>query len=109
MTLTKEAFARLEARLSAFAEQVNRINNGALPDAMTWLPQDAADLTAALAEIRALEEGLIETAASLAAAISLLERTPKTVAPSNKMFCVMLNDYRASLKRARALLQESKT
>jgi len=40
--------------------------------------------------------------ASLAAAISLLERSPKTVAASDKMFDMMLDDYRGSLERARA-------
>ena len=49
---------------------------------------------------------LTDTAAHLAAAISLLERTPKAkkAAPSDKMFEQMLDDYRNSLERARALL-----
>jgi hypothetical protein len=42
-------------------------------------------------------------AASLAAAISLLERGGKKAAPSDKMFAIMLNDYRRSLEDWRAL------
>lgn len=54
-----------------------------------------------------LRETLIRTAASLAATISLLERTPqaKKAAPSNTMFAQMLDDYRASLEAARAVLR----
>jgi hypothetical protein len=53
---------------------------------------------------------LIDVAASLAAAISLLERTQsaKKSAASDKMFRIMLNDYRKSLERARAFLRENK-
>jgi len=47
-------------------------------------------------------ELLKDVTASLAAAVSLLERSPKVAAPSNKMFDIMLNDYRGSLERARA-------
>lgn len=44
--------------------------------------------------------------ASLAAAISLLERTPKAKksAPSDKMFDIMLNDYRKALAAGRSAL-----
>ncbi len=48
---------------------------------------------------------VIDLCASLAAAISLLEHSPKTGAPSNKMFDQMLKDYRASLERGRAFLK----
>lgn len=54
------------------------------------------------------EQMLIDVMASLAAAISLLERSPKTAAASNKMFDQMLDDYRASLERARRHLESSK-
>lgn len=49
---------------------------------------------------------LSDVAAHLAAAISLLERTPKTkkAAPSDKMFDQMLVDYKNSLTRARVAL-----
>ena len=42
--------------------------------------------------------------ARLVAAISLLERSPKTAAPSDPKFDFMLNDYRRSLEAARAVL-----
>lgn len=54
-----------------------------------------------------LREALLDTAASLAAAIGLLEqggKAAKKAAPSDKMFDQMLTDYRASLERARAAL-----
>lgn len=51
---------------------------------------------------------IIGVAASLAAAISLLENTPKAnkAAPSNKMFDQMLKDYKKSLRIARAELRK---
>lgn len=55
-------------------------------------------------------EALLSTAASLAAAISLLERGGKAVkkqAPSDKMIDQMLSDYRASLERARSALRST--
>ena len=39
--------------------------------------------------------------ASLSAAISLLENGGKKAAPSNKMFAIMLEDFRKALERAR--------
>jgi hypothetical protein len=51
-----------------------------------------------------LGEALEEAVPALAAAISLLEASPKTGAPSNKMFDQMLADYRAHLEAARAVL-----
>ena len=47
---------------------------------------------------------LVSVMASLVAAISLLERSPKTAAPSDPKFDFMLNDYRRSLEAARAVL-----
>lgn len=49
---------------------------------------------------------IIHAIASLAAAISLLERTPKAkkAAPSDRMFEQMLCDYRKALEEARAAL-----
>lgn len=57
--------------------------------------------------VEELEKTLVGVCASLAAAISLLERTPKAkkAAPSDKMFDQMLDDYRKSLEEARALLR----
>ena len=50
---------------------------------------------------------LMDVTASLAAAISLLENTPKAkkAAHSDKMFDQMLLDYKASLRRARTRLR----
>jgi uncharacterized coiled-coil protein SlyX len=53
-------------------------------------------------------EAAVDTAASLAAAISLLEKGGKKAAASDKMFNQMLIDYRASLQRARTTLAELK-
>ena len=58
--------------------------------------------------VKALVERLLDTAASLAAAISLLKRGGKKAAASDKMFAQMLVDYNASLDRARAALKEIK-
>jgi hypothetical protein len=55
------------------------------------------------AKVRAL---VIDCAASLAAAISLLERGGKKGAASDKMFEQMLKDYKASLDRARTALAD---
>ena len=59
------------------------------------------------ARVRELEAALTDNAAHLAAAISLLERggkAAKKAAASDKMFDIMLNDYRKSMERARAAL-----
>ncbi len=56
------------------------------------------------ADAEALRESLLHTAASLAAAISMLERGSKKVAPSDKMFDMMLADYRKALASARTTL-----
>lgn len=46
-------------------------------------------------------------AASLAAAISLLERSPKTGAPSDKMFDMMVADYKKALEKWRTGMGEN--
>jgi hypothetical protein len=56
------------------------------------------------ARVAELEEVAVDVMASLAAAISLLERGGKKAAASDKMFAQMLVDYNASLDRARAAL-----
>ena len=74
---------------------------------------DAEMLKAQAAEIerlrfelkRAVEAG-VDVAASLSAAISLLQRGGKKAAPSDKMFNQMLADYNASLDRLRTTLAE---
>jgi hypothetical protein len=66
-----------------------------------------SDIDAMQDEIARLRGVAISTAASLAAAISLLERggkAAKKAAPSDKMFDQMLTDYRKSLTAARAAL-----
>lgn len=57
------------------------------------------------AENKALREVAIDVLAHLVAAHSLLSNSPKTGAPSNKMFDRMLMDYSASIDRARAYLR----
>lgn len=56
-------------------------------------------------ETASLREALITVSASLAAAVSLLERTPKAkkAAPSDKMFDQMVLDYKKSLEAAKSL------
>lgn len=66
----------------------------------SWTPGPGSTFRERLLE----REILTDVTAHLAAAISLLERGSKKVAPSDKMFDMMLNDYRASLERARAFL-----
>lgn len=56
------------------------------------------------ADPEALREALLHTTASLAAAISLLERGSKKAAPSDKMFDMMLADYRKALASAQTTL-----
>jgi hypothetical protein len=72
--------------------------------------RDAEDAEAYAAELEAklakAVEAAIDTCASLAAAISLLDRGGKKAAPSNKMFDQMMADYRASLERTRTTLTE---
>jgi hypothetical protein len=68
----------------------------------------AANARAAAAEAKLAKAGdaAVDAGASLAAAISLLERGGRKAAPSNKMFDQMLVDYRNSLERTRTTLAE---
>lgn len=54
-----------------------------------------------------LREALIDMTSCLVAAVSLLERGGKKAAPSDKMFAIMLEDYRASVDRAAAVYEET--
>lgn len=63
-------------------------------------------LTAERAVSDKLEEALKDTLSHLVAAASLLSHSPKTAAPSNKMFDQMVVDYKAAAKRSRAALAE---
>lgn len=68
------------------------------------LDEAEARAVKAEAERDAANALLLHTAASLAAAISLLERGGKKAAASDKMFAQMLTDYRKTLDAARAHL-----
>jgi len=52
------------------------------------------------------KEALKETLPALAAAISLLSRSPKKAAPSDTMFDIMLEDYKKALDAGRAIFTE---
>lgn len=75
------------------------------PEARALIRQSAAEVDR-LTKIAEAGMGVI---ASLAAAISLLERTPraKKAAASDRMFDLMLDDYRRALERARATALQS--
>ena len=68
------------------------------------LNQAADALAAQQKRIEELEAATLTVAASLVAAISLLEGGGKKAAPSNKMFEQMIKDYKKSLADARAAL-----
>jgi hypothetical protein len=76
------------------------------PEGVRVLTQAAAVIREKSQRATVLEDALRGTAASLIAAISLLERTPaaKKAAPSDTMFAQMLADYNAALNEARAAL-----
>ena len=63
-----------------------------------------AEIERQAARIAELETKMIGVMAALAAAVSLLERSPKTAAPSDKMFDQMLEDYTRALATARTAL-----
>ena len=67
------------------------------------MPDRVAELEA---ENARLYESTMDCLASLCAAHSLLSRSPKTAAPSDKMFDQMLADYAATIGRTRAALKE---
>lgn len=50
-------------------------------------------------------EIVLDLLAHLVAAVSLLERSPKTAAPSNRMFDQMIVDYQRAINRGRAYLK----
>lgn len=71
--------------------------------------------TAALAALRRTHavvprDEAIDVVASLAAAISIIERTPQArkAAMSDKAFSIMLDDYTKALAKGRAMLAASK-
>lgn len=96
-----EACARARANARAVGRKALVKLNG-------WLTQWRNRALAAEAEAARLREAVLSTAASLAASISILERTPKAkkAAPSDRMFDTMLSDYRNALDAARAALDQ---
>jgi len=82
----------------------------AVPEIIAALRErdEAADTIEALQrQLAEAKAALLDTAASLAASISLLEKggkAAKKAAPSDRMFDQMVVDYTASLDRARAAL-----
>ena len=87
------------------AELIARLREGATWDDDIAAADRIEKLEAKLA--MAVDAG-VDVAASLAAAISLLERGGKKAAASDRMFAQMLLDYNASLDRFRATLAELK-
>lgn len=63
-----------------------------------------ADYDALAAKLEEAKEALTDALAHLTAANSLLSRSSKKAAPSDKMFGQMLADYKASEERCRAAL-----
>ncbi len=102
--------ARADAKeAEAYAEglekeiELNEQEACMLEDDFIKAEKEIDDIKAKLAKA---VEAAVDAGASLAAAISLLERGGRKAAPSNKMFDQMLVDYRNSLERTRALLAE---
>ena len=55
-----------------------------------------------------LEDILISLTASLSAAVSLLKRSNKKAAGSDKMFDLMIEDYEKTLSKSRAFIKKAK-
>ena len=109
-----DRIAQLEAENKRLNEQMDAIEEmgteslNALPDCLMRLAPALVENDELKAKLAKAVEAAIDTGASLAAAISLLERGGKKAAPSNKMFDQMMVDYRASLERTRNTLAELK-
>jgi len=71
------------------------------------IPPVALDAMAAGEAVVVPRTTYVAVLASLAASISLLERSDGRGAPSNKMFRMMLEDYRRDLAEGRAMLAAS--
>lgn len=67
-------------------------------------PEECEDIMTAIRAARSYREALIDVTGDLIAAHSLLSNSPKTGAPSDKIFDQMLADYAASIRRARKVL-----
>lgn len=105
-----EQIATLTADLSAARETIKALQAD-LSASETFYEEERTraenlegDFKGAREEIERLRGATVDTAGHLAAAISLLEHSPKKCAPSDTIFDMMLADYRASLERARQAL-----
>lgn len=94
---------RQAARIAELTAERDEARAGCAQMEKAW--EGNQDLLAA-AEARSveLETKMIGVVAALSAAVSLLERSPKTAAPSDKMFDQMLEDYTRALATARTAL-----
>ncbi len=68
------------------------------------LKAQAAEIERLRGDLKRAVKAGVDVAASLSAAISLLQRGGKKAAPSDKMFNQMLADYNLSLDRFRTTL-----
>lgn len=93
--------ARCHAIMAALGMDFGGYSEDA-PDVGSWFEVTSRRQTA---RIEALGRALLDTAGSLAAALSLLKSGGKSAAPSDKMFAQMLLDYENSLNRARETLK----
>lgn len=129
MTNLSDTLAALDLSPENIAEQVQALRNHADErqrkgwltsahnlrvgaDYMEALSNElAAYRTGQLVPVPSVERVLTDTAAHLAAAISLLEnggKAAKKAAPSDRMFDQMVLDYKASLERARQAISAMK-
>lgn len=108
-----EAFAAAEALDEFWAASGYAGNRGHMTPAeqvsSIIRERDSSDDRAQAAETKlaTLTEALLDATASLVAAVSLLEHGGNKAAPSDKMFKMMLADYRKSIARARAALSQT--
>jgi hypothetical protein len=98
----------LEAQARELAEARSDLDAAYLRQNDILIERDTAEARIAALEdaVRVKDEAHLGAMAALAAAISLLERTPKAkkAAPSDRMFDLMLDDYRKALDAARTAL-----
>lgn len=88
--------------------EANTIPDEPMSQCISWLACRIVEAHEAALSTPAMREALVDVTAHLVAAHSLLSRSPKTAAPSNKMFDQMLRDYAKSIERGRAALSPKK-
>lgn len=104
-TVTQTLYDSLEASLTAANERIKLVESEAI--ANEHIARNLENKLAAEREVSdKLEKALKDTLSHLVAAASLLSHSPKTAAPSNKMFDQMVVDYKAAAKRSRTALAE---